>query len=145
MPRRAALLSGILGLIVTTSVATTAGTAGAVTAVPPTLTARPHSVMVDTDTTVKGRNFAPGSAVVLRECSSTSWLVSASPCNTDNTVTVVAGRKGAFKTPFEVELCPGGTRWRYPTSEKCSIGVSEPSGIDTVSLSPSAKLLVTYP
>jgi hypothetical protein len=139
------LLGGFVGLMLTASVFATAGTAVAVSPLPPTIKATPHSVMVNTDTTITGRNFTPGSSVQLSECSSTTWVVPNSPCNTDNTVTVTANNKGAFKTAFKVELCPGGKHGKEPTSEICYIGVPKPSGIDTGGLSPYAKVIVTYP
>jgi hypothetical protein len=138
----AGLLGGIVGLTLTVA---TAGTALAVSPVAPTLRAMPHSVMVNTDATIVGKNFTPGSSVQLTECSATTWVVPNPPCNADNAVTVAANKKGAFKTAFKVELCPGGKHGKKPTSEICYIGVAHPSGIDTVELSPSAKVLVTYP
>jgi Neocarzinostatin family len=117
----------------------------AILPVPPTLRATPHSVMVNTNTTITGRNFTPGSSVQLTECSATTWVVPQAPCNTDNSVTVTANNKGTFKTAFKVELCPNGKHGTEPTSEICYVGVAKPSGIDTVALSPHAKVIVTYP
>lgn len=142
---RTGLVGGFVGLILTASVVGTAGTAVAVSPLPPTVTAAPHSVMVNTDTTITGRNFTPGSSVQLSECSATTWVVPKSPCNTDNTVTVTANKKGAFKTAFKAELCPGGKHGKEPTSEICYVGVPKPSGIDTAGLSPYTKVIVTYP
>jgi hypothetical protein len=138
----AGLLGGIVGLTLTVA---TAGTALAVSPVPPTLKATPHSVMVNTDTTITGKNFTPGSSVQLTECSARTWVVPNAPCNTANTVTVTANNNGTFKTAFKVELCPGGKHGKEPTSEICYVGVSKPSGIDTAGLSPYAKVIVTYP
>jgi hypothetical protein len=101
--------------------------------------------MVNSDTTITGANFTPGSSVVLTECGMKTWVVPSSPCNTDNTVTVVANANGMFKTPFKAELCPDGKRGKFPTSEICYVGVTKPSGIDTVGLTPNVRLLVTYP
>jgi hypothetical protein len=117
----------------------------AISPVPPTLRATPHSVMVNTNTTITGKNFTPGSSVQLTECSATTWVVPHAPCNTDNGVTVTANKKGTFKTSFKVELCPGGKHGNEPTSEICYVGVLKPSGIDTAGLSPYAKVIVTYP
>ena len=139
------LLGGLVGLTLTASVVATAGTALAVSPVPPTLKASPHNVMVNTDSTISGKGFMPGSSVQLTECSATTWVVPSAPCNTDNTVTVAANNKGKFKTAFKVELCPGGKHGKQPTSEICYVGVSNPSGIDTAELSPYAKVTVTYP
>ncbi len=141
----AGLLGGLVGLTLTAAVVTTAGTALAVSPVPPTLKATPHNVMVNTDTRIIGKNFTPGSSVQLTECSATTWVVPNAPCNTDNTVTVTTNKKGTFKTAFKVELCPGGKHGKEPTSEICYVGVSKPSGIDTAGLSPYAKVIVTYP
>ena len=143
---RRMILAGLLGgLTLTASVVGAAGTAIAVSSQPPTLRAVPHSVMVNTDTSVTGKNFTPNSSVQLTECSATTWVVPSSPCNTDNAITVTANKKGAFKTAFKVELCPGGKHGKQPTSEMCYIGVSKPSGIDTVGLTPYVKVTVTYP
>ena len=142
---RASLLSGLVGLALTASVVATAGTALAVSPASSTLKANPHSVMVNTDTTITGKSFKPGSSVRLTECSATTWVVPNAPCNMDNTVTVTANKRGAFKTAFKVELCPGGKRGSEPTSEICYVGVSRPSGIDTARLYPYAKIIVTYP
>jgi hypothetical protein len=139
---RAGLLGGIVGLTLTVA---TAGTALAVSPVPPTLKATPHSVMVNSDTTITGKDFTPRSSVQLTECSATTWVVPNAPCNTANAVTVTANSKGTFKTAFKVELCPGGKHGKEPTSEICYVGVSKPSGIDTAGLSPYAKVIVTYP
>jgi hypothetical protein len=138
----AGLLGGIVGLTLTVA---TAGSALAVSPVPPTLKVTPHSVMVNTDTTIAGKNFIPGSSVQLTECSATTWVVPNAPCNAANTVTITANKKGGFKTAFKVELCPGGKHGKEPTSEICYVGVSKPSGIDTAGLSPYAKVIVTYP
>jgi hypothetical protein len=141
----AGLLGGLVGLTLTASVVVGAGAAAAVSPVPPSLKATPHSVMVNTDTTITGRHFTPDASVQLTECSATAWVVPNAPCNTDNTVTVTANSKGTFKTAFKAELCPGGKHGKQPTSEICYIGVSTPSGIDVVSLSPYARVVVTYP
>jgi Neocarzinostatin family len=138
----AGLLGGVVGLMLAVS---TGGTALAVSSVPPTLKAAPHSVMVNTDTMITGKGFMPGSSVQLTECSATNWVVPKSPCNTANTVIVTTNNKGKFKSTFKVGLCPGGKHGQEPTSEICYIGMSKPSGIDTIRLSPYAKVMVTYP
>ncbi len=139
------LLSGLAGLALTASMVVTAGTAVAVSPVAPSVNATPHSVMVNTDTSIIGKNFTPGSSVTLTECSATTWVVPSAPCDTDNVVSVTANKKGGFKVPFEARLCPGGKHGKEPTSEICYVGVSTPSGIDTVGLTPYARLLVTFP
>ncbi len=102
--------------------------------------------MVNKETTVIGRNFTPGMTVDLIECSATSWIVPNYPCNSDNSVTATANRKGAFKVKFKAEACTGSS----PTgpadlSELCYIGVPKPSGIDTVMLQPNTRIVVTFP
>jgi hypothetical protein len=138
----AGLLGGIVGLTLTVAAA---GTALAVSPVGPTLKATPHSVMVNTDPTITGKHFTPGSSVQLTECSAKTWVVPNAPCSTTNAVTVTPNNKGTFKTALKAELCPGGKRGKEPTSEICYVGVSKPSGIDTAGLSPYAKVIVTYP
>jgi hypothetical protein len=138
------LLGGVVALAFIASLVV-AGTASAVSPMPPTLTAKPHSVMVNTDTTVTGRHFTPGTSVEVAECGKTSWPETSNPCTSGNSVTVTANEKGEFRTPFKVEVCPDGVRGKNPTSEKCYIGVLKPSSLDGGGLSPSTSIIVTYP
>lgn len=148
--RRRTILTGVAGtlagLTLAGTLAVTSTAATAISPVPPTITAKPHSVMVNMNTNVMGRNFVPGSTAQLVECSTTSWSVPLNPCDTNNTVTVTANKKGAFHTKFKVEGCPppaatgpGGL------SQRCYIGVPRPTGIDTVALQPNTSIVVTFP
>jgi hypothetical protein len=121
-----------------------AGGAGAQSPVPPTITVNPNNVMVNTNTTVTGKNFAPDSRVFVAECGKTIWTVPAHPCDTNNALTVTTDASGDFVAPMKVELCPGGV-FRPPTSELCYIGVPKPGGLDTIHLVPHASITVTYP
>jgi len=118
--------------------------AWAASPVPPTITANPNNLMVNTDTTLTGRHFAPGETIRLTECSRTTWVVTQHPCDTNNTVTVTTNATGGFTTPFKAELCPGGKRVG-PTAVRCYIGIPKPSGVDTVVLKAAVAITVTYP
>ncbi len=118
--------------------------AAAVTVLPPTLSVHPHSVMVDTDATVVGRNFLPGTTVHLEECSSSTWVVPVAPCTTDNAVSATANAHGAFAVKMRIEACPPPAA-PVGIVERCYVGVPQPSGIDTVSLRPAATVIVSFP
>jgi hypothetical protein len=115
----------------------------AVSPTPPVITVHPNSVMVNTDTVVKGANFAPGRTLQLVECSQTMWVVPQSPCNTDNSKTVTTNSSGKFRTKMKVEACPSGSQ-PAGLSETCYIG-AEKLGIDTGQLEPYASITVTFP
>jgi hypothetical protein len=121
-----------------------AGPAGAISPVPPSITANPNNLMVNTNTMLTGRHFAPRVTLKLAECGRTSWIVPQHPCDTNNTVTVTTNATGGFMTPFKAELCPGGKRVG-PTAERCYIGVPKPSGVDTEALLAAVPITVTYP
>jgi hypothetical protein len=108
------------------------------------IVANPSSVMVNTNTTLRGTGFSAHTEVALEECGTTSWLAPRDPCNSDNGKTVETNGLGRFRTSFKVELCPEGEPGEFPTSRICYIGVPR-FGIDTVALEPAAKLTVTYP
>ena len=108
------------------------------------IVAKPSSVMVNTDTTLRGTGFPAHTNVALEECGTTFWLAPKDPCNSDNAKTVEANGLGRFRTSFKVELCPEGEPGEFPTSRICYIGVPR-FGIDTVALEPAAKVTVTYP
>jgi hypothetical protein len=111
----------------------------------PAIVANPNNLMVNTNTTLTGRHFAPETMIRLVECSRTAWVVVAQkPCDTNNTVTIRTSRTGSFTTPFKAELCPHATRVG-PTAVRCYIGVPKPGGIDTVTLQPFVAITVTYP
>ncbi len=106
--------------------------------------AHPRSVMVNTETTLKGRGFPANTTIQLEECGATFWLAPKNPCDTENAKTVETNAKGRFTTSFAVQLCPEGAHGRKPTSQICYIGVPEFIE-DTGMLEPAAKVTVTYP
>jgi hypothetical protein len=110
----------------------------------PKLHARPHSVMVNTTTNLKGSGFPANTTIQLRECGHTFWLAPSYPCLEDNGVSVTTDAKGRFQTAFEVGLCPEGEATKKPTQRVCYVGelVTEE---DTGSLVGAARLIVTYP
>jgi hypothetical protein len=111
---------------------------------PGMLKVKPDNVMVNTTVTVKGKGLPPKSSVTLRECGRTFWIVPEEPCNTGNEVSVKTSARGSFVTSFKVEVCPEGMPGKVITERTCYIGVPK-FGEDTVALSPSAKVIVTYP
>jgi hypothetical protein len=121
-----------------------ASSAAALPLTGPTIVAHPNNLMVNTDTTLVGRNFRPATTLHLAECGKTMWVVPSSPCDTNNTVTVTTSPSGGFSTPFKAELCPGGVRVG-PTAVRCYIGVPKPTGIDTETLKAAVAITVTYP
>ena len=123
---------------------TGSGAVAAVSPVPPTIKVNPNNVMVNTDTKVTGHHFTPGSTVSLSECSETSWIAPQDPCNTNNTKTVTVDAKGRFHTKMKVEECPA-VSGPVGVSERCYIGVTKPTGVDTVELQPYAGIVVTGP
>ncbi len=106
--------------------------------------AKPKSVMVNTDTTVKGKGFPADTMIRLEECGATFWLAPKDPCDTENAQTVETNAKGKFTSSFEVQLCPEGAPGKKPTSQICFIGVPR-FGEDTGTLEPAAKVTVTFP
>jgi len=141
---RRCVLGGSAALMLALPLGGLASPASAVSPVPPSITANPDNLMVNTSTVLTGRHFAPLAKVQLTECGKTNWIVPQNPCNTNNSVTVTTNSLGGFRTRFKAELCPGGVRVG-PTALRCYIGVAKPSGIDTVTLTPSVKIVVTYP
>jgi hypothetical protein len=109
----------------------------------PKITARPHSLMVNRDATLKGSGFPASTAIQLRECGRTFWLAPSSPC-TANEQTVTTDRRGRFRTTFQVGLCPEGEAGKMPTERTCYIGELV-TGEDAGSLVGAAKITVTYP
>jgi hypothetical protein len=140
IPAAAAAAAGALGFVV---LAIGAGPVAAISPLPPTITVKPNNVMVNTDTTVTGRNFLPHQRVTLAECSQTSWIVPQNPCDTNNGKTVTANSLGAFVTRTKVEACPD----IVPADvfERCYIGQPNPTGLDTIALQPKAGIIVTFP
>ncbi len=109
----------------------------------PKINARPHSVMVNSNTTLKGRGFPANATLQLQECGFTSWLAPNDPCLPD-TVTVATDSRGRFQTSFKVGLCPEGKPTKEPTQRVCYVGELQ-TGEDTGSLVGAARLIVTYP
>jgi len=105
---------------------------------------KPNDVMVTTSVQVKGSGFAHKAPITLRECGRTFWLVPEEPCNTGNEVTVTTNTHGSFVASMKAEVCPEGMPRKEITERTCYIGVPK-FGEDTGELSPSAKLIVTYP
>jgi hypothetical protein len=109
----------------------------------PKITARPHRLMVDTETTLKGRGFPANSTIDLRECGRTFWLDPEDPC-LEGGKSVTTDAKGKFTTPFSVGLCPEGEPTKKPTQRVCWVGELV-NGEDTGQLVGAARLIVSYP
>jgi hypothetical protein len=139
------LLGGAAAALLAVPLVALAAPASAVTATPPTITAVPNNLMVNTFTTLTGKNFAPHKSITLKECSVTNWVVEvANPCDTTNAVTLTTDAKGGFRTGFQAQLCPNGKRVG-PTAVRCFIGVPKPSGVDTIKLVGAVRIIVTFP
>jgi hypothetical protein len=110
----------------------------------PKIKARPHSVMVNATTSLKGKGFPANTTIQLRECGRTFWLSPAYPCLEDNGVSATTDAKGRFQTSFQVGLCPEGEATRRPTQRVCYVGELV-TGEDTGSLVGAARIVVTYP
>src|SRR5581483_3702684 len=104
---------------------------------------KPTSAMVNTSVVVKGKRFPPDTQLTIEECGRTTWVVTQDEC-ADNGVTVTTNDRGAFKTTIKAALCPQDTPPTL-TEETCYVGRLMPSGIDTVTLDPSAPLEVSWP
>ncbi len=103
---------------------------------------KPKDVMVNTSVQVKGSGFAHKASITLRECGRTFWIAPEEPCG--NSVTVQTNSRGSFTATMKAEVCPEGMPRKEITERTCYIGVPR-FGEDTGELSPSAKLIVTYP
>jgi len=118
--------------------------AGAVSATPPHIVAKPNNLMINTKTTLTGTGFPANTKLAIKECPNTNWIVPQNPCVKNNGISVVTDAHGRFTRQFRVELC-GGQRGPEPTSQICYIGNPHPEGIDTITLLGAAKVIVTYP
>jgi len=118
--------------------------AGAVSATPPHIVAKPNNLMVNTKTTLTGTGFPAKTKLTIKECATTFWVVTANPCVKNNTISVVTDAHGRFTHQFKAELC-GGKRGPEPTSQICYIGEPHPDGVDTTRLVGAAQITVTYP
>jgi hypothetical protein len=120
------------------------GQAGAVTATPPRIVAKPNNLMINTKTLLTGSGFPARTRLTIEECSMTNWVVTANPCDTTNKISVLTDAHGRFTRQFKVELC-GGKRGPEPTSQICYVGDPHPEGIDTIALLGAARVIVSYP
>src|SRR5260370_20580964 len=68
--------------------------------------AKPHSVMVNTETTLKGKGFPANTTITLEECGRTFWLAPEDPCLDEGAKTATTYAKGKFHTGSPVRLCP---------------------------------------
>ena len=110
----------------------------------PKIKAKPHNVMVNTATTLKGRHFPANTTIQLRECGKLFWLAPSNPCLEENAIEVTTDAKGRFQTSFDVGLCPEAERVKMRTEVVCYIGEIV-FGEDTGELVGAAKLKVSYP
>jgi len=144
MHRKISLIGAVAGLGLVLATATTVPT-GAASVLPPSITARPDNVMVNTGTTLTGRNLTPRTTLRIIECSQTGWVVLQNPCSSGNGITVTTNAKGRFRAQMKVEACPGGvTSVGTGVSKLCYIGVQR-LGIDTIALDPHTSIVVTFP
>ena len=120
------------------------GGAGAVSTQPPIITVKPNNVMVNTKTTVTGRNFAPNSQVLVAECGKTLWSVPKHPCDTDNTLTVTTDANGDFAAPMKVEALPEG-RLQAPDLRALLHRGAEAEWDRHHQPRPARPIIVTYP
>ena len=120
--------------------------AAATSPTPSHLVAKPDNVMVNTKIRLAGTGFPARTKLTVEECGTTSWVVPANPCDTNNSVSVRTDAHGRFASPLEAELCPRGKHPKGPaTREACYVGVPHPKGVDTVRLVGAARVTVTYP
>jgi hypothetical protein len=147
MLRSARFTSIVFALTVVIGTSGAFSPAGAVSATPPHIVATPNNVMVNTKINLVGTGFPARSKLVIKECSTTNWVVVAQhPCDTDNTISVVTDRHGRFASTFKAELCPRSKPGPGPvTQQTCYIGNPQPRGKDTIMLVGAARITVTYP
>jgi hypothetical protein len=143
------LRSGItrFGLTVTTVVVAAGllgGPAGAVSAAPPHIVAKPNNLMINTKTTLTGSGFPANAKLTIKECPARNWIVPQNPCVKNNAISVRTDAHGRFTRQFRGEIC-GGRHGPEPTSQICYIGDPHPEGVDTITLLGAVKVTVTYP
>jgi hypothetical protein len=109
----------------------------------PKIAARPHTLMVNATTMLKGSGFPANTVIELRECGRTFWLAPDYPCVASEE-TVTTDKRGRFRATFQARLCPEGEPGTMPTERICYIGELV-TGEDTGSLVGAAKITVTYP
>lgn len=134
-------LAAIIALVAALAAAAPAPAMGAAA---PKIMAKPHKLMVNTTTTLKGRGFPANTTIQLRECGRTFWLAPDYPCLESNATSVLTDAKGRFQTTFQVGLCPEGEATKRPTQRVCYVGELV-AGEDTGELVGAARLLVSYP
>jgi hypothetical protein len=142
---RRGLFGGAAVLMLAAPLGALVAPASAATTQPPAITARPDNVMVNQHTNLIGRGFPRFTTLRLAECSKTSWVVPARPCDKDNSIVVRTDGKGSFVTGFKVEACAGSRATTKGLAQVCYIGVPKPSGVDTVRLVGAARIVVTFP
>jgi hypothetical protein len=112
----------------------------------PSIKAHPASAMVNTTISLRGRDFQPDATLLIVECGARRWVVMATPCDSNNTVSVATDQRGRFTTRFVLELCPRVASPTPPaTREQCFIGHPQLNGIDTDTLLGAKQVTVTYP
>jgi hypothetical protein len=121
-----------------------AAAAPAAAAQTPKIHAKPHELMVNTETTLKGSGFPADAVLQIGECAKTFWLAPSSPCLEEDVVEVVTNAKGRFETSFRAGVCPEAERVDMRTEVVCYIGQLE-TGEDGGRLAGAAKVIVSYP
>jgi hypothetical protein len=109
----------------------------------PRIVARPDHVAAGATTSLSGTHFSPSSAVTLKECAHSMWVVTANPCGHAKSITVQTNAHGAFTTTFTVHRCGAGAKAGSP--QTCYIGEPTPSGIDTITLQGAVAVAVSRP
>jgi hypothetical protein len=135
---RVSFLFGVAAMALTIAAAAQAAGGG------PHIMAKPHKVMVNTTTLLKGKGFPANTTIQLRECGRTFWLAPEEPCLSGNATSVTTDARGRFQTSFEVGLCPEGEQIGHRTERLCYVGELE-TGEDTGRLVGAGKLQVSYP
>ena len=106
--------------------------------------AKPHKLMINTETTLNGKHFPANTTIRLLECGKTFWLAPSNPCLEENAKEVTTDARGRFETTFTAGLCPEGEQIRMRTERLCYVG-EVVFGEDTGELVGAAKLKVSYP
>ena len=143
---RAAVLSLAASAATLAPAALTAASAGAVGSAPPTITAHPDNVMVNTTTKLVGhgspRRHAPHRGVPRRR---RGWCRPAPATPPTPSPSRPTGWGSSRRRSPSRRAPTSTTADTAGLSARCYIGVPSPSGIDTVSLQPYTAIVVTYP
>ena len=110
----------------------------------PKIKATPHKLMINTETTLRGKHFPANTTIRLLECGKRSWLAPSNPCLEGNAKEVTTDARGRFETSFTAGLCPEGEQVKMRTERLCYVG-EVLFGEDTGELVGAAKLKVSYP